>query len=76
MWRIRKVEPSRVRNEYPSFPAPISGWREPGVYSEVWDGRGDDGIELPSGVYFYRLEASDVLEAGYFVATDKMALLR
>jgi hypothetical protein len=33
---------------------------------------GGDGIELPSGVYFYRLEASDVLEAGDFVATQKM----
>jgi hypothetical protein len=40
----------------------VDAWREPGVYSEVWDGRGDDGKELPPGVYFYRLETGDVLE--------------
>ena len=46
------------------------GWREPGVYSEVWDGRSDDGGELPSGVYFYSLKA------GEFVTAHKLVLLR
>ncbi|UCF78867.1 MAG: T9SS type A sorting domain-containing protein [Candidatus Eiseniibacteriota bacterium] len=44
--------------------------REPGTYSEVWDGRTDDGRELPSGVYFCRLEAGD------FVAARKVVLLK
>ena len=46
------------------------GWREAGVYSEVWDGRGDDGVVLPSGVYFYSLKAGD------FAAAHKMVLLK
>jgi hypothetical protein len=45
------------------------------VYSEIWDGRDDSGKRVASGVYFYRLETGDVLEAGHFVATRKMVLL-
>jgi hypothetical protein len=47
----------------------VEEWREPGVYSELWDGRRDDGSELPSGVYIYRYEVGD------FAATRKMVLL-
>lgn len=39
-------------------------------YPLVADGGGG------GGVYFYRLEAGDVLEAGDFVASRKMVLLR
>jgi flagellar hook assembly protein FlgD len=48
----------------------VDGFRATGVYREVWDGTADDGTALSSGVYFYRLEAGD------FVATRKMVLLR
>ncbi|HUU27042.1 MAG TPA: FG-GAP-like repeat-containing protein [archaeon] len=42
----------------------------PGNYSVAWDGRGDDGRELPSGVYFYRLSSPRAN------ITRKMVLLR
>jgi hypothetical protein len=48
----------------------VDGWKEPGVYREIWNGRSQRGDELPSGVYFYNLEADG------FVATRKMVLLK
>lgn len=43
---------------------------KPGYYSATWDGRGSLGNFMPSGVYFYRLEA------GGFVKTMKMVLAK
>jgi hypothetical protein len=48
----------------------VDGWRESGVYRVTWDGTGNDGRELPSGVYFYTLKADK------FEATYKMVLLK
>jgi flagellar hook assembly protein FlgD len=41
-----------------------------GPHRVVWDGRTSEGLEAPSGVYFYRLTASGQSE------TRKMLLLR
>ena len=44
--------------------------QEPGAHSVVWPGTTDAGAPLPSGVYFYRIEA------GENVATRKMVILK
>lgn len=41
-----------------------------GAHAIAWDGKGHDGLLLPSGVYLYRLEA------GPLKATQKMTLLK
>ena len=47
------------------------GPREPGTYTLRWDGRGDGGRELASGVYLYRLQVGREL-----LETRKLLLLR
>jgi Leucine-rich repeat (LRR) protein/pimeloyl-ACP methyl ester carboxylesterase len=42
----------------------------PGSYSVIWDGKDQNGKQVASGVYFYRLEAGDYQE------TKRMVLLK
>jgi hypothetical protein len=44
--------------------------KAPGSYSVVWNGRGEEGRVLGSGIYFYRIEA------GEFVSVRKMVLVK
>ncbi len=44
--------------------------KEQGNYEVVWDGRNENGNEVASGVYFYKLEAEN------FSQTKKMVLIR
>ena len=48
----------------------VSGSREAGEYTIYWDGKDDDGNELASGIYVYRLKSSTYDE------TKKLLLLR
>ena len=41
-----------------------------GYYTKVWDGRDNQGREVPTGNYFYSIEAGD------FRQTKKMILLK
>jgi len=34
----------------------VEGYREQGLYLQIWDGRDDLGVAAASGVYLYRLE--------------------
>lgn len=49
----------------------IEGESHPGTYSVVWNGRSDDGGELSSGIYLYRLSTN----AG-FSETKRLILLK
>ncbi len=44
--------------------------REAGTYVVSWDGTSNGGGKVSSGIYFYKMEAGD------FVQTKKMALLK
>jgi hypothetical protein len=48
----------------------VAGPREAGAYTEIWDGIGDGGDGVASGVYFYNLRA------GSFADRKKMVILR
>ncbi len=48
----------------------VDGEKQPGFYTAVWDGTDDEGNEVGTGVYFYRLRAHD------FTSCKKMVLLK
>jgi hypothetical protein len=48
----------------------VRGKEKAGYYTATWDGKGDQGGRVASGVYFYRLDA------GGFVKTRKMVVTR
>jgi len=45
-------------------------YRKTGTYSVIWDGRNNQGIEMPSGIYLYTLKVDDK------VFTKKLTLLK
>jgi flagellar hook assembly protein FlgD len=46
------------------------GKKLPGSYRIVWDGKGDSGVKVSSGVYFYRMHAGD------YITTRKMVMAK
>jgi hypothetical protein len=48
----------------------VNEQKEPGSYTVVWDAVGRCGLQLPSGIYFYRMEV------GKSTAVRKMIVLR
>ncbi len=50
----------------------FEGALKAGAWQRVWDGRDTGGNEVPSGVYFYRLQVN----AGEWTSTRKMVLMR
>ncbi|MCD4691314.1 MAG: T9SS type A sorting domain-containing protein, partial [Calditrichales bacterium] len=48
----------------------VENKQQAGSYKLVWDGRDSKGLQLPSGVYFYRIQA------GKFNCVKKMMYIK
>jgi flagellar hook assembly protein FlgD len=48
----------------------VNGVQKIGNYTVDWDGKNFKGEEVPSGIYFYRLQMGDI------TATKKLILIR
>lgn len=48
----------------------VNGQREVGEYNVVWDGKDNDGAQVASGIYFYKVRVNN------FSDTKKMVLLK
>lgn len=40
----------------------VDGWRDGGTYIAVWNGRDADGLPMPSGMYFARIQANGSMQ--------------
>ncbi|MCH8011877.1 MAG: T9SS type A sorting domain-containing protein [Candidatus Marinimicrobia bacterium] len=54
----------------------VNGFVNAGFKETVWDGANAAGQSVPSGMYFYRLDAKAVESGERFHQTRKMVLLR
>ncbi len=54
----------------------VNGFVNAGFKSMRWDGTDASGQPVPSGMYFYRLDAKAIESGDYFQQTNKMVLLR
>ena len=48
----------------------INGNMQAGIHTVRWDGRNDQGVDVPSGIYFYKMYTPE------FTQTNKMLMLR
>lgn len=48
----------------------VDGQHSAGFHQVIWDATNDNGAQVASGVYYYRLETSD------FTETRKMLLIK
>ena len=47
----------------------VDGYQNPGVYTMTWDGRGNDGRHVASGVYLYRVIAPGFTQTRKLIVT-------